>query len=72
MKTELREAGDQRDAALGDKLELEAKIAAAADERRSLLERCLEVRREEKAQCGIISHVINVFSLLPFFYHRSG
>lgn len=44
VRAELAESGKERDSALSDKLELEAKIASSADERRTLLERCLEVR----------------------------
>ena len=46
VESRLTEQNRQLDAALSDRLELEAKVEAASDERRSLLERCLGAEGE--------------------------
>ena len=46
VESRLTEQNRQLDVALSDRLELEAKVEAASDERRSLLERCLAAEGE--------------------------
>ena len=46
VESRLTQQNRQLDAALSDRLELEAKVEAASDERRSLLERCLAAEGE--------------------------
>ena len=80
-ESQLSEQNRQLDAALSDRLELEAKVEAASDERRSLLERCLgaenEVERARSAQhrpilCFLFIHFKVVVSLretnLPYTF----
>ena len=46
VESQLSEQNRQLDSVLSDRLELEAKVEAASDERHSLLERCLGAESE--------------------------
>lgn len=54
LESKMADLRSQLDAAVSDRLELEAKVGSASDERRTLLERCLTAESEvERARASV-------------------